>query len=66
MKRILIIFSILLLVGISIWIWWVVPTRMVKIVPGDVQTIKIFNGNTGEEIVVSERADIEHIIEHFA
>jgi hypothetical protein len=51
---------ILLLALVSVW--WLVPSKMVRINPEDVLKIKIFNGNNGKEIVITERSEIDHII----
>ena len=51
---------ILLLALVSIW--WLIPSKMIRINPQDVLKINIFNGNNGKEIVITERSEIEHII----
>lgn len=42
--------------------WWIVPTKMIRITPQEVLKIEIFNGNSGQEIVITDRSEIEHII----
>ncbi|MFC7681719.1 hypothetical protein [Paenibacillus sp. GCM10028914] len=62
MNKIAKIILIVILFGVLICTWWVTPTKMVRISHKDVQKIEIFNGSTGEDIVISDRSEIEHII----
>jgi hypothetical protein len=62
MTKIARIFMIVIVIGVMTWIWWVVPTKIVSINAMEVQKIEIFNGNSGEVIVISDRSEIEHII----
>ncbi|MFD3157981.1 hypothetical protein ACFIJ5_14085 [Haloimpatiens sp. FM7330] len=39
-----------------------IPHKIVKISPSKVSSIKILDGNTGKSTVITERKDIEHII----
>lgn len=61
-RRIASIFLIVILFGLLIWTWWVTPTKLVRIDPKDVQKIEIFDGHNGESIMITDRTEIEHII----
>ena len=57
--------GILLLVMLAITICYAltyIPHKIVTITPAEVSTIKIFDGNTGKSIIITDRKDIEHII----
>lgn len=41
-----------------------IPHKIVKIEPSKVSTIKIFDGGTGKSIVITERKEIDHIIDN--
>ena len=43
-------------------IWWNIPTALINIKPSDVSKIKVFDGNTGTAITITEISEIEHII----
>lgn len=57
--------GILLIIAIIVFsgvIWWNVPTFIINISPSKVSEIKIFDGNTGKAIIITDTTDIEHII----
>ncbi|MBU3189594.1 hypothetical protein K9O30_07425 [Clostridium bowmanii] len=39
-----------------------IPHKIVTIMPAEVATIKIFDGNTGKSLIINDRKNIEHII----
>ncbi|MGV8983790.1 hypothetical protein [Clostridium sp.] len=39
-----------------------IPHKIVTISPSEVSKIKIFDGNTGKSIIITERENIDHII----
>lgn len=41
-----------------------IPREIVAIAPSEVSSIYIFDGNTGKSITITQRNDIEHIIEN--
>ncbi|HBV97590.1 MAG: hypothetical protein JL50_03910 [Peptococcaceae bacterium BICA1-7] len=49
---------------ISGWIWWNLPTSIIKISPQEVSKIEVFDGNTGKAVVITDTTDIEHIIKN--
>lgn len=51
--------AILIAVGI---VWWNMPVYIINITPDNVSKIAIFNGGTGQEIIITETSDIEHIV----
>jgi len=62
MRKLVAFILIPILLLALLWIWWLVPSKMIKINPEEVMKIEIFNGNNGKEIVITERSEIEHII----
>jgi len=62
MKKLVAFILIPILLLALLWIWWLVPSKMIKINPQEVKKIEIFNGNNGKEILITERSEIEHII----
>ncbi len=61
-KKILIGFSLILVIGIGGFIWWNAPSQIIDIEPSEVSKISVFDGNTGESIAITDSTDIKHII----
>lgn len=53
----LVIIAIAILYGLTY-----IPHKIVTIAPSKVSSIKIFDGNTGKSIIITDRGNIEHII----
>jgi len=62
MKKVSAFILITILLVILICVWWFVPSKMSRITPQEVLRIEIFNGNNGQEIAITERSEIEHIV----
>lgn len=65
MKRkniVMIIVSVILVIVIAYLGFMYIPQKIVAISPSDISSIKIGNGDTGKQITITERSDIEHII----
>lgn len=62
-KRLLIIVIVFLLVFIYELTY--IPLKIININPKYISKIDIFNGNTGKGIEITNRIDIEHIINNF-
>ena len=62
-KRKIIIFIIILLFAVCGGIWWFLPVHFLsKIVPEEVEIIRIFNGNTGNEFEIINPNDISNVV----
>lgn len=46
----------------AVLIWWNLPVTIINIAPAEVSMIEIFNGNTGNSIIITDTDDIEYII----
>ena len=64
MKRKRILTAVLCLTAILVaaLVWWNVPTPATNIEASKISKIKIFDGNTGKEVTITDTNDIEHII----
>lgn len=54
---ILMILVIMVLISITY-----IPRRIVKIEPEEVSAVKIFNGSNGEEVILTDKEEVSHII----
>ncbi|MDQ2086991.1 hypothetical protein RBH29_11190 [Herbivorax sp. ANBcel31] len=63
-EKIVRVFIILIIIIIGSLIWWNTPSSIIDIEPSEVSMIKIFDGNTGNSITVTNTTDIEHIIKN--
>lgn len=62
MKKISYMIVIFVLALTLCLIWWILPTKLIRINPQNVSKIVIFNGNNGNEIEITDRSEVEHII----
>lgn len=63
MKRKLIyIISVIVVLVICCFIWYKSPVNLTALDPNDISEILIFNGNTGENLSITESEHIEYII----
>lgn len=62
-KKILITIVILFVLMIAGVIWYKMPVDFVDVSSDEVLEIVIFNGSSGEELHITERDEVEHIIE---
>ena len=52
----------ILLILVLLWFW---PVRIFSGDAGEVESIKIFDGNTGNLVTVTDRETIEKLVENF-
>jgi hypothetical protein len=56
------ILCVIVVIIIGSLIWWYTPCSITNIAPSEVSKIKVFDGNTGKSITITDASDIEHII----
>ncbi|WP_422449109.1 hypothetical protein [Thermoanaerobacterium sp. DL9XJH110] len=56
------ILCVIVVIIIGSLIWWYTPCSITNIAPSAVSKIKVFDGNTGKSITITDASDIEHII----
>lgn len=61
-KKCIIGIALLILVTIGLISFAYIPRRIIKIEPNEVSAIKIFNGSNGEEITLTNKEKVSHII----
>ncbi|MGI5872660.1 MAG: hypothetical protein ACOX8T_11560 [Bacillota bacterium] len=61
-KKMFIAMCVIIVITVGSLIWWYIPYSITDIAPSEVSKIKIFDGNTGKSIIITDATDIEHII----
>ncbi|MFI3168157.1 MAG: hypothetical protein R3Y32_08605 [Bacillota bacterium] len=61
-KSIKIIMCVVIIIALVFGVWWVTPKTFPKVDSQDVAEIQLFNGNTGETVVIDDRETIDYII----
>jgi len=56
------IFCVIIVSIIGSFVWWNTSISIINMAPSEVSKIEIFDGNTGELIIITDSTDIEHII----
>jgi len=57
-KKMFIAMCVIIVITVGSLIWWYIPYSITDIAPSEVSKIKIFDGNTGKSIIITDATDI--------
>ena len=63
-KKIIILLSVVIILLIGIVVWFNIPLDLMDLDPNEVMEIVVFNGNSGNATHITDKEQIQHIVEN--
>ena len=63
-KKIIILLSVVIILLMGIVVWFNIPLDLMDLDPNEVMEIAVFNGNSGNATHITDKEQIQHIVEN--
>ena len=63
-KKIIILLSVVIILLMGIVVWFNIPLDLMDLDPNEVMEIVVFNGNSGNATHITDKEQIQHIVEN--
>lgn len=63
-KKIIILLSVVIILLMGIVVWFNIPLELMDLDPNEVMEIVVFNGNGGNATHITDKEQIQHIVEN--
>ena len=63
-KKIIILLSVVIILLMGIVVWFYIPLDLMDLDPNEVMEIVVFNGNSGNVTHITDKEQIQHIVEN--
>ena len=64
-KKIILLLSVVIILLMGIVVWFNIPLDLMDLDPNEVMEIVVFNGNSGNATHITDKEQIQHIVEKF-